>query len=95
MNRPFSAAALLALLVAASGPVAAQPSGSADAPGPEDTVGFMSEEVVRARLSSSGYAQITNLTRLGNRYEATATKDGRTINVVIDARTGAIEERNG
>lgn len=59
----------------------------------KNTVGEISEEVARVRLQKLGYSNIQQLTRNGDYWEATATKDGKLWQIRLHARTGAREEK--
>jgi hypothetical protein len=69
-------------------PPAQSPGAGTQAPG--HVGASLSEDQVRERLKQQGYSDVLRLNRAGDRYEATAMKNGRSINLVIDARTGAI-----
>ena len=51
----------------------------------------MSEEVARVRLQKLGYSNL-QMTRNGDYWEATGTKDGKHVQVRLHARTGARTE---
>lgn len=63
------------------------PQGSA--PGQSGTI--LSERDIRMKLEVDGYSSVSDLKREGNKYSATATKDGRKVDLSIDARTGAVQ----
>src|SRR5690554_3720810 len=50
----------------------------------------MSEEEIRRKLREEGYLEVTELRLQGPSYEAKAVKDGRTVNLTVDAKTGSI-----
>jgi peptidase YpeB-like protein len=60
---------------------------------PSETVGLMTEPVARQRLGEHGY-NLQSLYLQDGQYHATAVKDGKTIIVWMDAKTGRIEEKN-
>jgi Peptidase propeptide and YPEB domain len=60
---------------------------------PSETVGLITEAVARQRLVEHGY-NLQSLYLQDSQYRATAVKDGKTINVWMDAKTGRIEEKN-
>jgi hypothetical protein len=51
---------------------------------------FLSEEQIRDRLRLEGYEQITELELLGVNYQAKAVKDGKSLNLTVDAATGSV-----
>jgi hypothetical protein len=57
----------------------------------KNTVGEMSEDVARVRLQKLGYSNL-QLTRNGDYWEATGTKDGKHVQVRLHVRTGARTE---
>ena len=84
----------LVALVACTGivaPVAGQPT---DQRAHEDRsrVGEMSEDVVRARLTAAGYANVQNLKRDGADFIAEATRAGAPVKIKMNAVTGKIAE---
>jgi uncharacterized membrane protein YkoI len=50
----------------------------------------LSEDEIRAKLREEGYLEVTELSLQGPSYEAKAVKDGRRVNLTVDARTGSI-----
>jgi hypothetical protein len=50
----------------------------------------MNEEQIRQKLREEGYSEVTELQLQGPSYEAKAIKDGRNVNLTVDARTGSI-----
>jgi Peptidase propeptide and YPEB domain len=96
-------AGLMVALSLVAGSVAAQaPSGAppAQAPGsgatssPSQTVPqpglVLNEDEIRQKLREEGYAEVTELRLQGPSYEAKAVKNGRNVNLTVDARTGSI-----
>jgi hypothetical protein len=95
-------AGLMVALSLLAGSVAAQaPSGAppAQTPGsgatsPSQTVPqpglVLNEDEIRKKLREEGYAEVTELRLQGPSYEAKAVKDGRNVNLTVDARTGSI-----
>jgi hypothetical protein len=90
-----------AIILAASGaaaqtaPVAPSPTpGSGSMSSPSQTVPqpgqVLSEDEIRAKLREEGYLEVTELSLQGPSYEAKAVKDGRRVNLTVDARTGSI-----
>jgi hypothetical protein len=51
---------------------------------------FLSEEQIRDRLRLEGYEQITEMELLGVNYQAKAVKDGKSLNLTVDAATGSV-----
>lgn len=51
---------------------------------------FLTEEQIRDRLRLEGYEQITELELLGVNYQAKAVKDGKSLNLTVDAATGSV-----
>ncbi len=72
-----------------SGPMtrpSATPQGTA--PGQSGTI--LSENDIRTKLQAEGYSNISGLKREGNMYSAKGMKDGRAVDLTIDARNGKI-----
>ena len=55
----------------------------------------LSEATVKSKLESEGYSNVTGVMRSGEKYEATAEKDGKPVKLFIDATTGTIAESEG
>jgi hypothetical protein len=51
---------------------------------------ILSEDEIRAKLQLEGYTNVNELQLQGVNYEAKATKDGRNVNLTVDARTGSV-----
>lgn len=90
-----------AICLVASGAVAQTPApGSSPTPGSGSTSSpsqvvpqpglVLSEDEIRQRLREEGYPEVTELRLQGPSYEAKAVRDGRTVNLTVDARTGSI-----
>ena len=58
-----------------------------------ETVGLITEPVARQRFGEHGY-NLQSLYLRDGQYQATSVKDGKTIVVWMDAKTGRIEEKN-
>lgn len=71
--------AALAQTPPSSAPTVQLPSGPA-----------LSEDEIRQRLEKDGYSSITEIRRQGPSYEAKAVRDGKPVNLTIDARTGSV-----
>ena len=88
----------MALSLLAGGGAAAQaPSGAQEGSGaatPSQAVPqpgqVLSEDAIREKLRQEGYPEVTELRLQGPSYEAKAVKDGRKVNLTVDARTGSI-----
>ena len=84
---------LVAMDVAAQTPPGAAP-GSGATSSPSQTVPqpglVLSEDEIRQKLREEGYAEVTELRLQGPSYEAKALRDGRNVNLTVDARTGSI-----
>ena len=76
-------AATFALPLAFAGPVFAD-----DRPGKD----WMSMEQAATKLSEAGYTNVRKLKADDGYWEAKATKDGKTIEVKVDPRSGAVSE---
>jgi hypothetical protein len=50
----------------------------------------LGEDEIRQKLREEGYTEVTELRLQGPSYEAKAIRDGRNINLTVDARTGSI-----
>jgi Peptidase propeptide and YPEB domain len=82
------AVSLIAPSVAAQAPSGAPPaSPSQTVPQPGHV---LNEDEIRQKLREEGYAEVTELRLQGPSYEAKAVKDGRNVNLTVDARTGSI-----
>jgi hypothetical protein len=90
-----------ALSVMAAGAAAQAPAGAqAQTPGsgatsnPTQTMPqpgqVLSEDEIRQKLREEGYLEVTELRLQGPSYEAKAVRDGRNVNLTVDARTGSI-----
>src|SRR5690349_18228808 len=53
----------------------------------------MSEADVRKELESQGYTRISDVKKKGNHYEAKGVKDGKTVSLNVDARSGKVVAR--
>lgn len=91
------AASLIALGAAAQVPAdspsqTAPGSGAMSNPGQvvPQTGRVLSEDEIRGKLREEGYPEVTELRLQGPSYEAKAVKDGRKVNLTVDARTGSI-----
>lgn len=99
MRKGLSTTLLLALVVAGTAVCSLPPAAIAQATRPiphdegKNTVGEISEEVARVRFQKLGYTNIKKLTRNGDYWEATATKDGKPWQIRLHARTGVREEK--
>jgi hypothetical protein len=96
MGRIAGLIAALALLQ--GGVVLAQSAapvpGSGTTSAPSQTVPqpgkVLGEDEIRQKLREEGYTEVTELRLQGPSYEAKAIRDGRNINLTVDARTGSI-----
>ena len=59
---------------------------------PTETVGLITEPVARQLLQQQGYT-VQSLSLQGGKYYAVATRDGKTVTVSMDAKSGLVEER--
>lgn len=50
----------------------------------------LSEDEIRERLEKEGYTNVTDIRRQGPSYEAKAMRDGKLVNLTIDASTGSV-----
>ncbi len=92
MKRLLSQLGLLTMSVLISAAtINAQPDVSTS-PESKPSVGVLSEEVVRARLSSAGYAEIHSIKREEQHYLIETVRNGRPVRVKLDAVTGRISE---
>jgi len=55
----------------------------------------LSEATVKSKLEAEGYSNVMGVMRSGEKYEATAQKDGKPVKLFIDATTGTISESEG
>jgi len=55
----------------------------------------LSEATVKSKLESEGYSNVMGVMRSGEKYEATAQKDGKPVKLFIDATTGIVSESEG
>jgi hypothetical protein len=61
---------------------------------PKPSVGILSEEVVRAQLSSLGYGKIQNFQRKGEHYVVETVQNGHSVRLKVDSATGQISEED-
>jgi uncharacterized membrane protein YkoI len=78
----------------AQGQSSDQPSGSAPpaaaSPVIVPTGQVLNEDQIREKLREEGYVEVKELRLQGPSYEAKAVRDGRNVNLTVDARTGSI-----
>jgi len=97
----FTATAAIAAVIVLAGASASLGQGTPDqSPGrtppgaaspPIPSAGqVLNEDQIRQKLREEGYSDVTELRLQGPSYEAKATKDGRRVNLTVDARTGSI-----
>jgi len=53
----------------------------------------MSEAEVKQELQNQGYTQISNLKQKGDHYEAKGVKNGKTVSLNVDAKSGKVVAR--
>lgn len=53
----------------------------------------MSEAEVRQELENQGYSNISNLKKKGTHYEAKGMKDGKTVSLNVDSKSGKVVAR--
>lgn len=100
MGKSTAVRALVAIAIAAlmPSPGQAQPSAPEQPSGraapnspPLPSAGeVLNEDQIRQKLLEEGYSEVTELRLQGPSYEAKATKDGRNVNLTVDARTGSV-----
>lgn len=76
-----------------SGSTSSQPSTSSGSAA--GTASAMTEAQVQDRLEAQGYTQVSGLKKSGDKFEAKAMKDGKSVNLEIDAKTGMIKDKAG
>lgn len=54
----------------------------------------MTDAQVTQRLQAAGYSNVKNVKREGDHFDADATKNGMSVHVHVNARTGAITPAN-
>lgn len=81
-----SASALCAGLFLFNASVAAQSPMNSQSP--------LTDAQVTAKLQAAGYTKVHDVEHEGDHYDADAMKDGRTVHVHVDARSGAITPAN-
>jgi hypothetical protein len=54
----------------------------------------MTEAQVTAKLQAAGYTKVRGVEHEGDHFDADAMKDGRSVHVHVDAKTGAIKPAN-
>jgi|SRR5690242_3020787 len=74
-------------------PSAAPPAGHSGTTTQSGTTKTMSEADVRKELESQGYTRISDVKKKGNHYEAKGMKDGKTVSLNVDARSGKVVAR--
>lgn len=94
---PIVAIAVLATgsFTAAQTPNAAPPPDRRPGPNgietpPPSGAKILSEDEIRQKLQLEGYTNVSELQLQGVNYEAKAMKDGRNVNLTVDARTGSV-----
>jgi hypothetical protein len=50
----------------------------------------MTRNQVKTKLEAAGYANVQNIRKEGDHFDAKATKDGIQVSLDVDAKTGAI-----
>jgi len=68
------------------------PSAASRGPATDESGRILSANDVRTKLQAEGYTNISDLKREGNKYTLHAMKDGSPLRVVVDARSGQINE---
>jgi len=53
----------------------------------------MSEAEVRQELEKQGYTRVSDVKKKGNHYEAKGVKDGKTVSLNVDAKSGKVVAR--
>jgi hypothetical protein len=89
LKKPLVIAATLILISVSIINVQAEESRSSV---PKPSVGVLSEEVVRAQLSSLGYGEIQSIQRKDQYYVIKTDHGGRSVQVKVDATTGQLSE---
>lgn len=74
-----------------SGPMTRPPAAS-KSPTTDQYGRILSPDDIRIKLQAEGYSNISDLKREGNKYTLHAMKDGNPLRVVVDARSGQINE---
>lgn len=54
----------------------------------------MTDAQVTAKLQAAGYSNVKNVKQEGDHFDADATKNGKSVHVHVNARTGAITPAN-
>lgn len=54
----------------------------------------MTEAEVKDKLQKQGYTQISGITKSGDKFEAKAMKNGKSVEVEIDPATGMVKEKS-
>ena len=53
----------------------------------------MSASDIEAKLEQQGYTQVSGVKKVGDKFEAKAMKDGKTVNLEIDPATGMVKDK--
>lgn len=89
LRKPF---VILSTLILISASVINVQAGGSGSSAPKPSVGVLSEEVVRARLSSAGYDEIQSIQRKDQYYVIETVRNGHSVRVKVDVVTGQISE---
>lgn len=54
----------------------------------------MTEAEAEAKLEKEGYTQVSGLKKVGDKYEANAMKNGKSVEVEIDPATGMVKDKS-
>ena len=54
----------------------------------------MSPADIEAKLEKQGYTQVTGVKKVGDKFEAKAMKNGKSVNVEVDPLTGMVKDKS-
>jgi hypothetical protein len=54
----------------------------------------MSASDVEAKLEKQGYTDVSGVKKVGDKFEAKAMKNGKSVNVEVDPATGAVKQKS-
>ena len=75
---------------AASGTTTGATSGTAAG----SSAGQMTEASVKDKLEKQGYSQVSGVKKVGDKYEAKAMKNGKSVQLEIDPATGMVKDKS-
>lgn len=69
-------------------------SGTTSGAAAGSSAGQMTEASVKDKLEAQGYSQVSGVKKVGDKYEAKAMKNGKSVQLEIDAATGMVKDKS-